>query len=219
MNLMDSPTLQLLRPESRPYLGYLAWMIRNGDPSIKDSEPEAPTEVVPELAPDSTQAGQSIAEPGVDYNLIGLWSTDPIPTLTSSSSSPVPSASLPVILIPSPSLVTTSPLDPSAPLVSCSSSALPPPLTSCSSSSAPRAPRPPARLEAESPATPRASRPTPPPRPVALTSTHHSFITSVVRLPGSSAGLARHSRSAFSDRRPAAATDFRDSGCALTLHP
>ncbi|XDV17221.1 hypothetical protein PO909_016590 [Leuciscus waleckii] len=144
-NLMDSPTLQLLlRPASRPYLSFLTWLIQNGDLSLTASEPEAPTEVVPEPTPESKQAGLSIAEPGADYNLIDLWSADPIltqfPTLTSSSSpvpsGSLPSSSLPVILIPSPSLGTTSPLDSSAPLVSCSSSALPPLLTPCGSSSA-----------------------------------------------------------------------------------
>ncbi|ROL23542.1 hypothetical protein DPX16_18810 [Anabarilius grahami] len=140
---MDSPVLRLLLlPESRLYLGYLAWMLRNGSFSLTTSEPEAPIEVVPEpetdntKAPESKQAGQSTAEPGADLNLISLWSMDPIPTqvptLESSSSSsvlsgflnaPVPSGdllqpvSLPDFLIPSQSLVTASPLDPLAPLV------------------------------------------------------------------------------------------------------
>ncbi|XDV17222.1 hypothetical protein PO909_016591 [Leuciscus waleckii] len=45
------------------------------------------------------------------------------------------------------------------------------------------------------------------------------FIASAFLLPGSSAGLDRHSRSAFGGRRLATATDFQDSGCTLTLHP
>ncbi|XDV15070.1 hypothetical protein PO909_015213 [Leuciscus waleckii] len=149
----------------------------------------------------SFQLESFIKPGGADYNLIDLWSADPIPAQVpthTSSSSPVPSrslpsSSLPVILIPSPSLVTTSPLH---------------------------------RLgytlrKKESSAAPRASRPTTTSscQPVTLTSTYHSFITSAVRLPGSSAGLDRHSRSAFSGRRPATATNFRYLGCTLTLHP
>ncbi|ROJ66298.1 hypothetical protein DPX16_16561 [Anabarilius grahami] len=106
---MDSPALLLLLlPESRPYLEYLAWMIRNGGLSLTTSEPEAPTEVVPGpeniKAPELKQAGQSTAEPGADLDLIDLWSTDPfstqVPTLESSSSSPVQSGDLlqPVLL-------------------------------------------------------------------------------------------------------------------------
>ncbi|XDV46820.1 hypothetical protein PO909_016652 [Leuciscus waleckii] len=171
-------------------MGYLAGMIQNGDLSLTASEPEAHTEVVREPSPELTQEGQTNAEPGVNYNLIDLWSADPIPTqvptLTSSSSSPVPSesllpVSLPVVLIPSTSLVKASPLEPSAPLVSCSSSALPPPLAPCASSYAPWAPLPPARLEAESPANTsglQAHTTTSSCQPVALTSTHHSFIAS-----------------------------------------
>ncbi|ROL54759.1 SLAM family member 5 [Anabarilius grahami] len=136
ISIMDSPALQLLMlPEIRPYLGYLAWMLQNGSHSLIASEPEASTEVIPKpeniKAPELMQAGQSTAEPGADLDLIDLWSGDPIPTqvptLESSSSSPVPSGyldapvpsghhlqpvTLPVFLVPSPSLVTTSPLDP-----------------------------------------------------------------------------------------------------------
>lgn len=108
------------------------------------------------------QARKSITEPWVDYDLIDLWSEDPIPTrvptLISSSSSPVPTRnllplSLPV-LIPS----------------------LPPLLTPCDLPSKPQASLPPARLEAECPAAPRVSGPTPPSRTVTFTSTQHSFI-------------------------------------------
>ncbi|XDV30849.1 hypothetical protein PO909_033683 [Leuciscus waleckii] len=184
MNMMDSPTLHLLfRLESRPYLSYLAWLIQNGDLPLTAREPEAPTEVVQEPAPESTQTGQSIAEPGADYNLIDLWSEDPIPTqfptLSSSSSlvlsGNLPSASLPVILIPSPSPVTTSPLDPSAPLLSRSSSALPPPLTPCGPSSTPQVPGCTSGLQAHTSTSTC--------QPVAFTSTQHSFIASAVRLP------------------------------------
>ncbi|XP_067305964.1 uncharacterized protein [Pseudorasbora parva] len=124
---------------------------------------------------DSPQVGQSILEPGADCDLIDLWSADPIPTqvptLESSSSSAVLSGyllseSLPVFLIPSPSLVTASPLDPSAPLVLSSSSAVPPLHIPCSSSSVPWAFLPRARIEAKSPATPRAFRTISPPQHV-----------------------------------------------------
>ncbi|CAM4644484.1 unnamed protein product [Leuciscus chuanchicus] len=183
MNLKDSPTLQLLlRPESRPYLGYLAWMIQNCDLSLIDSEPEAPTEVVPEPAPESMQAGQSIAEPGTDYNLIDLWSADPIPTH----------------------------FPPTHHHLLRRSSALPPPLTPCGSSSASRAPLPLARLEAKSLATPRASRPTPPPRPVS---------PSALPRPTTPSSPPRSVCPEAPLGSPAAAMDFRDLGCTLTLHP
>ncbi len=190
---MDSPVLRLLlRPESRRLLGYLGWMLQNGGLSLTISEPETPTELVQEPEPDITtkaqeakRADQSILEPGVDMNLIDLWSADPVPTqvptLKALSSSPVPSGlleapvpsgdlpppmSLSDFLVPSPLLVSASPLDSSAPLVSSSSSALPPPLAPCGSSASPQASPPPARYCAESPAALRPSRPMSPPRSV-----------------------------------------------------
>ncbi|CAM4538788.1 unnamed protein product [Leuciscus chuanchicus] len=45
---MDSTVLRLLLLlENWKYLGYLTWMIRNGDLSLTASKPEVPTEVVP----------------------------------------------------------------------------------------------------------------------------------------------------------------------------
>ncbi|ROI15168.1 hypothetical protein DPX16_8967 [Anabarilius grahami] len=155
-------------------------MLQKESLSLTTSDPEAPTKLVHEpkpdnsKAPESTQAGQSTSEPGADLDLIDLWPTDPVhtqlPTLESSSSSLVPSRNDLDFLIPSPSLVTSSPLDPSAPQVLSSSSALPLLLTPCGSSSSPRASPPSARREAESLAAPRASRPMSPPRPVSPSS-------------------------------------------------
>ncbi|ROI42817.1 hypothetical protein DPX16_7094 [Anabarilius grahami] len=56
-------------------------------------------------------------------------------------------------------------------------------------------------------------------QPVTLASAHHSLIASVGHLPGNSAGLTSHSRSASASRHLTSATDFRDAGCAYTLHP
>ncbi|KAF4117972.1 hypothetical protein G5714_000023 [Onychostoma macrolepis] len=121
-------------------------MLQNGGLSLTISKPETPTGLVQEPEPDITtkapeakHADQSTLEPGVDMNLIDLWSVDPVPTqvptLKPLSSLPVPSGlleapvpsglleapvpsgdlpspmSLSDFLVPSPLLVSASPLD------------------------------------------------------------------------------------------------------------
>ncbi|ROI79345.1 hypothetical protein DPX16_7233 [Anabarilius grahami] len=199
---MDSPAMHLLLPKNRKWLGYLGWMLQDSEHSLAASELETPTEVItePELddnkARVSTHGDQSISEPGVDLDLRDLWSADPVPnqvpTIETSSSSPVPSGDdlllpmlLPDFLVPSPLLVMASPLDLLTPLVLASSSALPPALAPCGSFTSPRASPPLARHEANSPAAPRASR----------------------------------AMSTSGGQRPASATDFQDSGGGYTFHP
>ncbi|ROI42806.1 hypothetical protein DPX16_7083 [Anabarilius grahami] len=153
-------------PAMEPHPAALSVPETNLPPSLtseaeKEPEPEPATWVFLE----STQAAQSISEPGADLCLIDLWSTDPvpsrIPTLVSSSSplvssgyldAPFPSGNLPPpmclpnFLVPSPPLIKSSPLDASAPLVSSSSSALSPLLTPCSPSDSLRVSRSPAQF-------------------------------------------------------------------------
>ncbi|XP_016117145.1 wiskott-Aldrich syndrome protein homolog 1-like [Sinocyclocheilus grahami] len=184
---MDSPALRLLlRPESQRWLDYLGWMLQNSGLSLT----ETPTGLVQEPKPESTKAeetehaDQFTVKPGANMNLIDLWSADPVPTQVPTLKplslpvpyglleAPVPSGDLPPpmslsdFLVPSPPLVSVSPLDSSAPLVSSSSSALPPPLALCGSSASPQCSSPPARYGSESPASLRPSRPMSPPRPV-----------------------------------------------------
>ncbi|ROL52247.1 hypothetical protein DPX16_4797 [Anabarilius grahami] len=54
---------------------------------------------------------------------------------------------------------------------------------------------------------------------VTIASAHCSLIASSACLPGDSAGLPHHSRSASGGRRPASAMDFRGFSYACTLHP
>ncbi|CAM4404561.1 unnamed protein product [Leuciscus chuanchicus] len=118
----------------------------------------------------------------------------------------VPSTNLPPPMFPpdclvsSPPLVMSSPLDPLALLVLSSSSALPQLPASCVFSALPQTSPPPMWREAESPTSPQLSRPMSPPRP-------------------DSSGLPHTFGSASVSHRSASTTDFRVSGCTLTLHP
>lgn len=171
-------------------------MLRHGGLSLTACEPNAASEVVPEpepdniKAPESTHADQSISEPGVDLNLIDLWSSDQVPTLESLSSSLFPSGDnllppmfAPDFLVPSP------------------------PLAPCGLSASPLASPPPA----ESPS---------PPWPVSASAASRLCIPQLHHGPSALGLLWAPSSIWISlGRRSASAMDFQVSGSALTLHP
>lgn len=188
----------LLLPESRPYLGHLAWMLQNG------CVPRSQRARGAHRGRSQTRAGQ-LQSPGVDASKSvhrrarsGLGPNRPVVHGSFSHPSPSPhphiiifftnpiqksSAHIPACCLrpvsiadhdqPSGSVSTTGVVQ----LQSSLRAALPPPFTPCGSSSVPRASLPPAGLDAESPAAPWGSRPTPPP----LTSTSASLTTSSPR--------------------------------------
>lgn len=219
---MNLPALRLPLREQRTLVEYIGCvLLHSGSPITiceveKELEPttdhtlESATWVVPE----SRYVAQSIPEIGVDRCLIDLWSANPVPTLNSTPSPPVPSGCLDAVR--------------SHPETSSYASArLPRPIQSPGSASstgvvqllgfAPTTNS--AQLFCGIPdhqlgtsASPRSSKPLTPPQPVSSTPALLSLSSTVVHQPLDSSGLPLTSGSASVSHRFASATDFQVPG-------